>query len=185
MSAWILVLLMSSILAASAYKLSTSPSSSIFISSFSSIYNSRFRDIVWDLSNRKPHAATDRRQKLIYIPTATFTFNAKSLKSRGEQRRRAKYEAKQKMKLLAESFDVETMMLELDDPKLHSASGAEVAAALGTQSRFMSPVLSLLISVKLDPLSCFVLPLYRLLLSSAALQLSSSPALQLSSSPAL
>lgn len=91
-------------------------SSYVFISSFSSIFTPTFRDLVIGLSN------TDKEKKIfVYIPTATYAYNKESPKKRGEQRRRSRYDARQKMALLSDSFscaNIEYKMLELDDPKL-------------------------------------------------------------------
>jgi peptidase E len=93
-------------------------SSYVFISSFSSIFNPTFRDIVLGLSN-----SNQEKKSFVYIPTATYAFDKNSPKPRGEQRRRARYDARQKMALLSESFNcpnnIEYKMLELDDPKLN------------------------------------------------------------------
>lgn len=89
-------------------------SSYVFISSFSSISTPVFCDLINTLSNVKT-----AQRDLVYVPTATYAFNKDSPKSIGEQRRRSRYDAKQKMKLLSEAFDAPNcIMLELDDPLL-------------------------------------------------------------------
>jgi len=57
--------------------------------------------------------------KLCYVPTATYVYDPSSPRAKGEQRRRARYEAKQKMAQLSSAFGLEqSALLELDAPTL-------------------------------------------------------------------
>jgi peptidase E len=89
---------------------------SILISRFSAVDGYHFRLLVEQM---KPK---DESQKsLIYVPTASYATSKLSTKSPGEQRRRARYDAKQKMGLLKEAFEIDkATILELDDPRLRS-----------------------------------------------------------------
>lgn len=58
-------------------------------------------------------------KKLVYIPTASNVLSQVSGKSMGEQRRRQRYEAKQKARLLVSELGMEQgSVLEIEDPKL-------------------------------------------------------------------
>jgi peptidase E len=58
-------------------------------------------------------------KKLVYIPTASNVLSQISEKPKGEQRRRQRYEAKQKLKLLVSELGMEQgTVLEIEDPKL-------------------------------------------------------------------
>eukprot|EP01041_Mallomonas_annulata_P001041 gene1041-2038_t len=60
-----------------------------------------------------------QKNDVIYIPTAAYAFDKSSLKPRGEQRRRARYDAKIKASQLQILFDAnEVHTLELDDSKM-------------------------------------------------------------------
>ena len=53
--------------------------------------------------------------ELVYIPTASYVYDPTSPRSKGEQRRRARYDAKQKMSFIAISLGIShTTLLELD-----------------------------------------------------------------------
>jgi peptidase E len=59
--------------------------------------------------------ASKESNKLVYIPTASYAPDRSSLKSVGEQRRRARYDAEQKMELIRSTLSLQTSaMLELD-----------------------------------------------------------------------
>ena len=52
---------------------------------------------------------------MTYIPTALSVYDPSNSKSKGEQRRRARYDAKQKLKTIAEDCEIaQTQLLELD-----------------------------------------------------------------------
>ena len=97
-----------------------SRSSTIFISSFSSVNCAKFKEIILSLSNIKEQNDFVEKKKLVYIPTAMYAYNPDGSKPRGEQRRRARYDARQKLQFLEKSFACENqgLLLELDDPKL-------------------------------------------------------------------
>lgn len=89
---------------------------SILLSSFSAVDGYHFRLLMEQI---KPKAKA--RNSLVYIPTAAYAPSKSSMKSAGEQRRRARYDARQKKDLLKEAFEIETaVILELDDPKLQA-----------------------------------------------------------------
>jgi peptidase E len=53
--------------------------------------------------------------KIAYVPTASYCLDKRSSKPIGEQRRRARYDAKQKAKILSDTFGAsEVVLLELD-----------------------------------------------------------------------
>lgn len=80
----------------------------LFLSSFSRVASEKFASLVLSMTR------TDL-DELIYIPTAAYTYDPTSPRSRGEQRRRARYDAKQKMNLIAASLSVSrSILLELD-----------------------------------------------------------------------
>lgn len=81
----------------------------MLISRFSAIDGEHFRLLVETMTNH------NAKNTLLYIPTASFAFDRKSTRSKGEQRRRSRYDAKEKMKLLCEAFRMEGRMLELDN----------------------------------------------------------------------
>lgn len=89
---------------------------SILISRFSAVDGYHFRLLIEQMKPKD-----ENKKSLLYVPTASYAISKLSTKSLGEQRRRARYDAKQKMKLLKEAFKIDkTTMLELDDPKLRS-----------------------------------------------------------------
>ena len=47
----------------------------------------------------------------VYVPTAAYCLDPKSSRPLGEQRRRARYDAKQKAALLSESFNADKFSL--------------------------------------------------------------------------
>lgn len=58
---------------------------------------------------------------MIYIPTAQYGFDPSGKKSKGEQRRRARYDAKQKLQLISDFFSAsESHIMELDSPSITS-----------------------------------------------------------------
>ena len=62
---------------------------------------------------------TNANGKLVYIPCASYAPTPSSTRSLGEQRRRARYEGKQKMLLLKDLFGLrKTCLLEIDDSKI-------------------------------------------------------------------
>ena len=61
----------------------------------------------------------ESKSKLVYIPTASMAFSKLSTRKRGEQRRRNRYDAKQRMAVLQDAYGLETEMLNLDDPQLN------------------------------------------------------------------
>jgi peptidase E len=89
----------------------TGTSNTIFLSRFSGINAQlQFQDFI-----RKEF---DTKQ-LLYIPTAAFCLDKRSSRPIGEQRRRARYDAKQKAQLLAQAFNSEAFsLLELDAAQL-------------------------------------------------------------------
>ncbi len=61
-----------------------------------------------------------RSDKLVYIPCASYAPTQTSTRSIGEQRRRARYEGKQKMALLKDLFGLKkTCLLEIDDMEIN------------------------------------------------------------------
>ena len=89
---------------------------SILISRFSAVDGYHFRLLIEQMRPKD-----ENKKSLLYVPTASYATHKLSTKSLGEQRRRARYDAKQKMKLLKEAFEIDkTTMLELDDPELRS-----------------------------------------------------------------
>ena len=67
--------------------------------------------------------------RIVYIPTAAYAPDRSSTRSLGEQRRRARYDAKEKMSLLQTAFEAESCsLLELDKPGL---SERDLAMSLG------------------------------------------------------
>jgi peptidase E len=82
----------------------------IFISSLSNLASEAFTSLV-----REQITNTSSLSSFVYIPTAKFGYDTSSPKSKGEQRRRARYDAKQKMLLIADSFKLSNpTLLELD-----------------------------------------------------------------------
>ena len=69
------------------------------------------------LHQMKPDDAS--KTKLVYVPTASMAFSKESSRKRGEQRRRNRYDAKQRMAVLQDAYCMETVMLNLDDPELN------------------------------------------------------------------
>jgi len=93
-----------------------SAGAAIFLSSFSTMNGQPFRSFVEEILGTEL-----RDQKICYIPTASYCYNANSPKSKGEQRRRARYDAKQKGALLVEGLHLRSSaldILELDAPNL-------------------------------------------------------------------
>ena len=89
----------------------------ILLSSFTKLNNHRFKDLFNQLVNNKEHR---RDGNLVYVPTAKYYNNKISTKSYGEQRRRARYEARDKCRLLNNCFECKgTYILELDNPALN------------------------------------------------------------------
>ena len=101
--------------------------SSIFLSRYSGVNGPPLITLVRSLIGDSLSTAT-----LCYIPTASYAFSPTSLKSRGEQRRRARYDAKGKAKLLSDDLGLEgeSIVMEIDDPvkwpkeKIHQAISA-------------------------------------------------------------
>lgn len=91
--------------------------SSVFISRLSSVDGIFFRNsLLKILGNISPHSS------LVYVPTASYAFNKSSQKTRGEQRRRARYDAKQKCDILMSLLDTKNCkILELDDKDINEA----------------------------------------------------------------
>lgn len=85
---------------------------SIILSSFAKINTPHFTDVFKNmLGEKKGH--------LVYIPTAQYATYTQSSKSRGEQRRRARYDARQKLQGISSALDMqESEILELDSPNL-------------------------------------------------------------------
>lgn len=84
----------------------------ILISSYSGVSGESFASLV-----REQLDVT--KDSFIYVPTAKFAPDASSTRSKGEQRRRARYDAKQKMALLVEELSLkDPVMLELDSPTM-------------------------------------------------------------------
>ncbi len=85
----------------------------ILLSRFSHLDGSHFRLLI---DQMKPKD----KKTLVYVPTASYFYKEESTKSRGEQRRRARYDAKSKIDILKEALDIEnSILLELDDPKMN------------------------------------------------------------------
>ena len=87
----------------------------VYLSSFSNVVTScpTFCTIFHEYIN-----PTDQIERLGYIGTALSAYNGQSMKSRGEQRRRARYEAKQKAKAIHEGLKLggeEPILIELDN----------------------------------------------------------------------
>jgi len=83
----------------------------IFLSSFSSMTSMPyFHEIIKENFDMK---------HMVYIPTAAYCLDVTSSKPIGEQRRRARYDAKQKAQLLSKAFNIpDFSLLELDSPNL-------------------------------------------------------------------
>ena len=79
-----------------------------------------FRPLVQDCVPERLLSTT----RLCYIPTAAWTYSETSEKGHGEQRRRWRYEAKQKIQMLAAELGTSgsTVVLELDSPNQSTAS---------------------------------------------------------------
>lgn len=85
---------------------------SMIISSFGDVNTPQFLNLY-----KKLLGGTNGR--LVYVPTAQYVINAQSSKSIGEQRRRVRYDARHKLKLLSDALRMEnSQILELDDPNL-------------------------------------------------------------------
>jgi peptidase E len=105
---------------------------SILISSFSSVYNKKFQNIINFLLHENHEnlncLSTEKISQptnFVYIPTASYAPDVSKTKSLGEQRRRMRYEAKQKMHKLSELLFPENnikenILLELDSPTITS-----------------------------------------------------------------
>ena len=72
--------------------------------SLSVVYSSRFSSMTTPAFKKKLNSliGEDCERRLCLVPTASFAFNKDSERSRGEQRRRARYDAKTKAKEVAE-----------------------------------------------------------------------------------
>lgn len=109
-------------LAGLASMLSTSTSSiigckALFISSFSSVIGEGFRNLVQE------QLSESSVKKLVYVPTASYVFDPSSPRSKGDQRRRARYDAKQKMSYLLSELQLsDSVLLELDSPTVTSST---------------------------------------------------------------
>mmetsp|Transcript_24971 Transcript_24971/g.41621 ORF Transcript_24971/g.41621 Transcript_24971/m.41621 type:complete len:264 (-) Transcript_24971:252-1043(-) len=80
----------------------------ILLSRLSAVDSPEFRSIVSSLNE-------PNRGQLLYVPTAQYVLDPNGSKSMGEQRRRARYDAKQKAKLLCDAFSIDDyQVLELD-----------------------------------------------------------------------
>lgn len=90
---------------------------------FSSVYLSSFSNVVLNpafctLFEEYILPGDKSEKRLGYIGTAMAAFNPQSVKSRGEQRRRARYEAKQKAKTIQEGLALnggDPILIELDN----------------------------------------------------------------------
>jgi len=97
----------------------------ILLSRFSQLDSAHFRALVEQMKPRE-------KKTLVYIPTASYEFNQASTRSRGDQRRRARYDARAKMLLLKEAFNIPNgHMLELDDPKIATRNFEEALGDAG------------------------------------------------------
>ena len=79
----------------------------------------RFKSSLVNWRTTKVEEETNK--DLLYVPTAMYAPNPVSTRTPGEIRRRARYDAKQKMNLLAKvlpCFSGEPRMLELDAPNM-------------------------------------------------------------------
>lgn len=100
----------------------TSSFRSVLISSLNSINNINFQTLIKSFLHNNY-----QNKSLVYIPTAKYIYNNDSTKSKGEQRRKARYEAKQKINLLSNSLSIDScVLLELDDPKLNPSKLNEI-----------------------------------------------------------
>ena len=94
------------------YTISTSAYNLFYISSFSSVVGPSFKKLIGGSLNSS-------RSKFVYIPTAGYAFDPSSPRSKGEQRRRSRYDARQKMGLIASQLSLsESLLLELDAPTM-------------------------------------------------------------------
>ncbi len=59
------------------------------------------------------------KTKLVYVPTASMAYSKESTRKRGEQRRRNRYDAKQRVAALQEAYELDAVMLNLDEPELN------------------------------------------------------------------
>jgi peptidase E len=97
----------------------------VYISSFSGVNCPAFRDIIRDLISPNLESAKSNI-KLVYVPTAQYMYNPSSVKSKGDQRRRCRYEAKGKMKLLQRELCSNTAeLLELDNQQQNNQKRIE------------------------------------------------------------
>ena len=97
----------------------------VLLSSFTTVTcNDRFQNLFNEIVNRNKKKQNDNSEGidndlLVYIPTAKYYHNKASMKTYGEQRRRARYEAKDKCRILNSCFNrKDSYILELDDPQL-------------------------------------------------------------------
>lgn len=92
---------------------------SILLSSFSSVNNQAFRDLAKLLIDG--HKGKEAQNSLVYIPTATYVYDPTNSRSRGEQRRRARYDARQKMEYIRQTLSLaQSTLLELDSQDILS-----------------------------------------------------------------
>ena len=84
----------------------------VLLSSFTTVTsNDRFQKLFNEIVNRNKKKQHDNSEGihndlLVYIPTAKYYHNKASMKTYGEQRRRARYEAKDKCRLLNIFFNM-------------------------------------------------------------------------------
>lgn len=105
----------------------------LLLSSFTKVNsNDRFKNLFNEIVNRNKKQQHDGSNNmdndlLVYIPTAKYYHNKVSMKTYGEQRRRARYEAKDKCRILNSCFNrKDTHILELDDPQLTQQQIADI-----------------------------------------------------------
>lgn len=85
---------------------------SVILSSLTSIHTQEFKTVFRNLLG-------DKQGRLVYIPTAQYAVDTTSSKSKGEQRRRARYDARQKLQLLSRALSIhQSDLLELDNPTM-------------------------------------------------------------------
>ncbi len=89
----------------------------VCVDAFSVVYTSRLSSMLTNPFKEKLDTLIEGRKTLCLIPTASFAYSPDSNRSKGEQRRRARYDAKNRAQELAERLgllDDTPVVLELD-----------------------------------------------------------------------
>lgn len=122
MPTWLTRLVTLTIIAMSrrAFSSTTKTANAVFLSRFSGLSMDHFCTSLQTLCDTPLS-----KLKLCYIPTASYVLSETSEKSKGEQRRRMRYEAKSKGQLLIQQMQLDSSikatLLELDAPTLQSS----------------------------------------------------------------